>query len=122
MTTRAKTTLRWRGLSSTVTARYLSRRIGRSQNGMARGSSAPFPLAGEELCAFPADCPAGGGAGLRSAAGRCRGPAPVLAPGQPPAALCGQAGADGREPDPPVPLVPFVPLDLLAGGGPPDVA
>jgi len=112
-----------------VTARYLSRRIGRSQNGMARGSSAPFPLASGELCAFPAAgpaaCPAGGGAGRRSAAGRCRGPVPVLAPGQPPAALCGQAGADDREPDPAVPfvaLVPFVPSDPLARGGPPDVA
>src|SRR5580704_18302607 len=124
MTTTTKTALRWRGLSSTVTVRYLSRRIGRSQNGMARGSPAPFPLAGAEPGPFPAACWAGGEAGLRSAAGRCRGPAPVLAPGQPAeAGLCGQAGAGWREPDPPVPLVPLVLLAvLLVGGGPPDVA
>ena len=73
-----------------MTVRYLSRRIGRSQNGMARGSAAPFPLAGPEFCAFPA----GGAADRRSVAGRCRGPAPVLAPGQPDeAGWWGQAGA-----------------------------
>ena len=81
-----------------MTARYLSRRIGRSQNGMARGSSAPFPLASGELCAFPAAGPAagpaGGGAGRSSVAGRCRGPAPVLAPDQPADGWWGQAGAD----------------------------
>ena len=77
-----------------MTVRYLSRRIGRSQNGMARGSAAPFPLAGAEFCAFPVACEAGGAAGLRSEAGRGRGPAPVLAPGQPDeAGLWGQAGA-----------------------------
>ena len=92
MTTTAKTALRWRGLSSTVTARYLSRRIGRSQNGMARGSSEPFPLAGVPP---PPGGPAGGEAGLRSAAGRCRGPTPVPAPDQPPDGLCGQAGVFG---------------------------
>ena len=92
MTTTAKTALRWRGLSSTVTARYLSRRIGRSQNGMARGSSEPFPLAGVAAARRPGG---GGEAGLRSAAGRCRGPAPVPAPDQPPAGLCGQAGVFG---------------------------
>src|SRR5271166_4096205 len=112
MTTTTKTALRWRGLSSTVTVRYLSRRIGRSQNGMARGSPAPFPLAGAEPCAFPAACWAGGEAGLRSAAGRCRGPAPVLAPGQPAeAGLCGQAGA--------LPPVALPPVALLPVAGPP---
>ena len=73
-----------------MAARYLSRRIGRSQNGMARGSSVPFPPAG----AFPGAGPAGGGAGRRSVAGRCRGPAPVLAPDQPADGWWGQAGAD----------------------------
>src|SRR6516225_4366451 len=106
MTTAAKTARRWRGLRSTVAARYLSRRIGRSQNGMARGSSAPFPPTGPD----PPACWAGGAAALRSVAGRCRGPAPLLAPVQPDAGLWGQAGADGREPAPPVPLVPVDPL------------
>jgi hypothetical protein len=126
----AKTTPRWRGLSSTVTARYLSRRTGRSQNGVARGSSEPFPPAGAE----PPAGSAGGGAGLRPAAGRCRGPAPVLAPNQPAAGLSGQDrvfGSGWRAPGPPfvplVPLVPLVLLVLLAGGadhelGAPDVA
>ena len=69
----AKTTLRWRGLSSTVPACYL-RRIGRSQNGMARGSS--VPLAGAACRAALAGTGRGGspgGAGAaRSAGGRCR--------------------------------------------------
>jgi hypothetical protein len=97
-----------------VTVRYLSRRIGRSQNGMARGSSAPFPAAGAEL---PPVGSADGGAGLRSAAGRCRGPAPVLAPNQPAAGLSGQDGVFGpawREPGPA--LAPLAPLVPLAGG------
>ena len=54
----------------------------------------PFPPAGPELSAFPAACWAGRAAGLGWAAGRCRGPAPVLAPDQPAAGLWGQAGAD----------------------------
>jgi hypothetical protein len=90
MTTAAKTAPRWRGLSSTVTVRYLSRRIGRSQNGMARCSSGSFPRAG----AAPLPCCSGGAAGLRCAGGRWRGPAPLLAPVQPDeAGLFGQAGA-----------------------------
>src|ERR1700722_19863249 len=93
MTTATKTALRWRRLSSPVTLRYLSRRIGRSQNGMARCSSEPFPRAG--LWAGPG---AGLWAGLcaggrRSAGGRCRGPAPALAPDE--AGRVGQAGALG---------------------------
>ena len=51
----------------------------------------PFPPAGPDSPA----CLAGGAAGLRSAAGRCRGPAPLLAPVQPDdVGLWGQAGAD----------------------------
>jgi hypothetical protein len=53
-------------------------------------------------------------------AGRCRGPAPVLAPNQPVAGLSGQEGVFGaawREPGRAlVPFIPFVPLVRLAGG------
>jgi hypothetical protein len=100
-----------------VTVRYLSRRIGRSQNGMARGSSVPLPRP------VPGS---GGAAGLRSVAGRWRGPAPALVPVPAPvlalvpdqpdeAGLFGQAGALL-----PLVLLPLAPLPRL--GAPLDVA
>jgi hypothetical protein len=64
-----------------VTARYLSRRIGRSQNGMAGCFSEPFPfpLAAPPL-AVPPPAGSAGGAGDEVGMGaiddRCRGPAP----------------------------------------------
>jgi hypothetical protein len=73
-----------------VTARYLSRRIGRSQNGMGGCFSEPFPLAGPPLAVPPPPAGSAGGAGdgvgLGAIADRCRGPAPD----QP---VDGQAGA-----------------------------
>jgi hypothetical protein len=66
-----------------MAVRYLSRRIGRSQNGMARGSPWPWPLAEPP--------PSGGGAGaLDPAADRCRvAGCRVVAPDHP---FDGQAG------------------------------
>jgi hypothetical protein len=90
-----------------VTARYLSRRIGRSQNGMGGCFPRPFPLAVPPLAVPPLAVPplavpplavpplavppppaggAGDGVGLGAIADRCRGPAPD----QP---VDGQAGA-----------------------------
>jgi hypothetical protein len=85
-----------------VTARYLSRRIGRSQNGMGGcfPGPFPFPLAVPPLAVPPLAVPplavppppagsaggAGDGVGLGAIADRCRGPAPD----QP---VDGQAGA-----------------------------
>src|SRR5580658_3449016 len=118
MTMMAKTALRWRGLRSTVSARYLSRRIGCSQNGAARGSSGRFPLAG--VLPLPVGS-CGGGAGLRSVGGRCRGPAPVLVlpPDQPrdrtgggPAGAERPAPRDQLETVPAGPLPPLLPLPL----------
>jgi hypothetical protein len=70
-----------------VTARYLSRRIGRSQNGMGGcfPEPFPFPLAAPPPAAGSAGG-AGDGVGLGAIADRCRGPAPD----QP---VDGQAGA-----------------------------
>jgi hypothetical protein len=69
-----------------VTARYLSRRIGRSQNGMGGcfPEPFPFPLAVPPLAVPPPAGSAGGaGDGLGAIADRCRGPAPDhLADGQ----------------------------------------
>src|SRR5579863_6662146 len=88
---RPKTALRWPGLRSIVTARYLSRRIGRSQNGMGGCFSEPFPLAVPPPAALPAAppaapprvgpragsaCGAGAGVGLGAIDDRCRTPAP----------------------------------------------
>jgi hypothetical protein len=89
-----------------VTARYLSRRIGRSQNGMGGCFSFPFPfpLAAPPLArAPPLDAPplarlppagsaggAGAGVGRGAIGERCRGPAPD----QPVDGQAG-AGADG---------------------------
>jgi hypothetical protein len=78
-----------------VTARYLSRlsrRTGRSQNGMGDWSSGPCPLAGPLLAC---DGSAGGAAGLGLPPDRCRVPAP--APGHP---VDGQAGPGDGVPDP----------------------
>jgi hypothetical protein len=86
-----------------VAVRYLSRRIGRSQNGMADGSSLPRPLA-DPLP--PSAGAAGGAAGLGLAAGRCRAPAPDHP-------VDGQAGAA----DPAGPVGPARP----EGAGPGDV-
>jgi len=80
-----------------VTARYLSRRIGRSQNGMGGCFPEPFPFpsAAPPLAVPPPAVPpppagsaggAGDGVGLGAIADRCRGPAPD----QP---VDGQAGA-----------------------------
>src|SRR5208282_862802 len=94
---RAKTAFCWARLRSTLTACYLSRRIGRSQNGRAGGSSWPLPLAGlPPRSAAWAGGAAGGGAG-----GFGFGPADerwwAVAAGHP---LDGQAGPWGREPPP----------------------
>lgn len=69
-----------------MAVRYLSRRIGRSQNGMARGSPWPLPLADPPLSGGVA----GGTGGFGPAAGRCRAAGGrVVAPDHP---FDGQAG------------------------------
>src|SRR5580704_18635004 len=112
MTTRANTALRWPGLRSMVAVRYLSRRIGRSQNGMADGSSLPRPLA-DPLP--PSAGSAGGAVGLGRAAGRCRAPAPDHP-------VDGQAGAaDPAEPAWPEGAGP-VDVERARGPAPPAAA
>jgi hypothetical protein len=91
-----------------TTGCYLSRRIGRSQNGMARGSSGSAPLAGPPSAAAGLD---GGADGLGLAPGRCRAPTP----GHPAEDFELQAGLVGQDPDPPDPLDPFDPPDPLDG-------
>ena len=60
-----------------MTARYLSRRIGRSQNGRGGCFSVPFPLAGPPPAGSAGGAGgAGAGVGLGAIADRCRGPAP----------------------------------------------
>jgi len=87
----------------------LSRRIGRSQNGMARGSSGPPPL--DDWPLWPAGS-AGGGV-LEARCGRpserCLGPAV----GHP---LAGQAGAAPLKP--PAPLSGREPPPLMGGADP----
>jgi hypothetical protein len=101
-----------------ATGCYLSRRIGRSQNGMARGSSGSARLADPPSAAVGSD---GGAGGFGPAPDRCR----VPAPGQPVEDFDAQAGLVGQEPDPPPdPLdgAPEEPGDREGPTGPGDVA
>src|SRR5690348_15166791 len=104
MTTRANTAFCWPGLRSTGAAPYLSRRIGRSQNGVAGGSSWPL----DRLPPWSADSAGGAGAGFGRARPPDRWRGPAL--GHP---LAGQAGPPPADPpEPPEPPGPPQPREL----------